>query len=180
MCGLAEAGLGLSLLGTFTGGFAQQQQQQAQAQAARAAANWNAQVLDQDAQTSRLLAMAELAKGADDRSRLTRAGLANQGAMAAHMGASGFEMDSGTNLNLLGQNAEEIAHDASTVTHNANVAAWQHETAANRAKNEAAFARQQGILAGNSNSNLAMAGTFLGGIGQGLSGYYQIKNTGMV
>jgi hypothetical protein len=91
--------------------------------------------------------------------------------MAAGMGASGFALDSGSNLGLLGQSAEEIQQAASIVRQNANMAAWNHLAGANRAENEGAFARYSGQQ-GLANSKLAMTGTLLGGLSKGLTGYY--------
>ena len=177
MCGLGEAGLGISLLGTLFGGYAQQQQAEAQSRAAQASANYNAQVAANEAQTQRNLAMAELQKGADDRNRIIRAGLAKQGEMAANMGAGGFTLDQGTNLSILAQSAEEIAHDASIATQNANMNAWRHEVGATQADNERAFSLFQGQQAKSSTSKLGLAGTVLGGIGEGLTGWYELKNS---
>jgi len=177
MCDLAIAGLATSIAGTLFGGYSQYQQAQAQAAAAQASAEYNSQVAANEAQTQRNMASAEIQKGIDDRNRVIRAGLAKQGEMAAGMAASGFTLDSGTNLSLLGQSAEEIQHDASIAAQNANMAAWRHEVGATRSDNDGSFAKLQGQLAKNSDSKLGIAGTLLGGIGQGLTGYYQIKNT---
>lgn len=178
MCSLAALGLAASLAGTLVGGVAQYQQGKAQAQAAQQAANYNAQVAANEAETQRNLAMAELQQGAEERNRVIRAGLAKQGEMAGAMGASGFTLDSGTNLSLLGQSAEEVQQDASIVSQNANMNAWQRLVGATRAENEGAFAEYQGKLAAaNSGSKLGLVGTVLGGIGQGLTGYYNIKQT---
>jgi hypothetical protein len=127
-----------------------------------------------EAQTQRSLAQAEIQKGAEERSRLIRAGLGRQGEMAAGMGASGFALDSGSNLNLLGQSAEEIQQDVSIARQNANMAAWGHMAGATRADNEGAFALYEGKQ-GKSASKLGLAGTLLGGLGQGLTGYYAMK-----
>ena len=178
MCSIALVGLVGSLASTVVGGIAQQQQSKSQAQAAQQAANYNAQVAANEAETQRNLAMAEMQKGSEERNRVMRAGLANQGEMASAMGASGFTMDSGTNLSLLGQSAEEIQQDASIVSQNANMSAWQRLVGATRAENEGAFATYQGKLAANSSgSKLGLVGTILGGIGQGLSGLSSYQRT---
>jgi hypothetical protein len=145
--------------------------QQQQGQAAAQAGEYNARVAAYEAQTQRTLAGAEIQKGAEESGRLMRTGRARQGEMAAGMGASGFALDSGSNLGLLGQSAEEIQQDASIVRQNANMAAWGHLAAANRAENEGAFALYSGQQ-GLANSKLAMTGTLLGGISKGLGAYY--------
>jgi hypothetical protein len=175
---MATIGLIASLAATAIGGVAQYQQGKAQSQAAQAAANYNAQVAANEAETQRNLAQAEIQKGIDERNRVIRAGLAKQGEMASGMGSSGFTLDQGTNLSLLGQSAEEIQHDASAATQNANMSAWSRLAGANSADNEAAFARFTGQQAANqSGSKLGLVGTVLGGIGSGLTGYYNIQQT---
>ena len=178
MCSFAIVGLIGSLASTVVGGMAQQQQAKSQAQAAQQAADYNSQVAANEAETQRNLAMAEMQKGAEERNRVMRAGLAHQGEMASSMGASGFTLDSGTNLSLLGQSAEEIQQDASIVSQNANMNAWQRLVGATKAENEGAFATYQGKLAqSNSGSKLGLVGTILGGIGQGLSGWSSYQRT---
>ena len=171
MCNPAIVGLALMAASTAV----QAKAQYEQGKAAQAAANFNAQVASNEAETQRNLAQMEIQKGSEERNRLIRAGLAKQGELAGGMGASGFTLDSGSNLSLLGQSAEEIQHDASITTQNANMAAWNRLAGANKADNEAAFSLFQGKTA-RDQSKLAMTGTILGGIGQGLTGYYQIKS----
>ena len=174
----AYLGLAATLASTVMSVMAQRQQANAQAAAAQQAANYNAQVAANEAETQRNLAMAEMQKGADERNRVIRAGLAKQGEIASGMGASGFVLDQGTNLSLLGQSAEEIQHDVSITNQNTAMNAWNHLAGAQRARNEGALAQFQGraksaqTLAG---SKLGLAGTVLGGLGQGLTGYYKIK-----
>ena len=173
MCELATLGLIGSLASTVIGGIAQYQQQESQARAARAAANYNAQAAANEAETRAGLAMAEMRKGADERNRVIRAGLAKQGEMAGAMGAGGFVLDQGTNLSLLGQSAEEIQHDASIVGQNTAMNAWSHLAGAGRAENDAAFNRYQAANQ-SGGSKLGLAGTMLGGVAQSLAGYYKI------
>jgi hypothetical protein len=172
-------GLAISLAGTALSAVNQYRQGKAQAQAAQQAANYNAQVAANEQATQQQLAQAELQKGAEERNRVVRAGLAKQGEMAGGMGAKGFALDSGSNLSLLAQSAEEIQQDVSMTNQNANMAAWNHLAQATRAGNEGAFARYQGRLASQDNGRtLGLVGTVLGGIGQGVSGYYDIKGSG--
>ena len=173
MCEPATIALGVSLAATAM----MARSQQLQTKAAREAASYNAQVAANEAETQKSLAQMELRKGEEERSRVIRAGLAHQGEMAGAMGAGGFALDSGSNLGLLGQSAEEIQHDASIATQNANMAAWSRLAGANKAENEGAFSLFQGQTA-RDQSKLGMAGTILGGLGQGLTGYYEIKKSG--
>jgi len=168
MCDLSIAGLAATLASTVVGGLAQYQQGQAQAAAARQAAEYNARAAEGEAETRRNLARAEIEKGAAERDRVLRAGLAKQGELANGLGASGFTLDQGTNLSLLGRSAEEIQEEASLAGQDAALKAWNHLAGAARTGNEGALARYQGQgAAGQSGSKLA--GTILGSLGQGLA-----------
>jgi hypothetical protein len=175
MCDLSIAGLAATLASTVVGGIVQYQEAQAQAAAARQVAEYKAQVAEGEAETRRNLARAEIEKGAAERDRIIRAGLAKQGEIAGGLGASGFTLDQGTNLSLLGQSAEEIQQDVSLAGHNAALKAWNHLAGAAKAGNEGARARLQG-QADQGTANSKLAGTILGTLGQGLTGYYKIKN----
>ena len=175
MCDLSIAGLAATLASTVMGGLAQYQQSQAQAEAARQTAEYNARAAEGEAETRRNLARAEMEKGAEERDRMLRAGLAKQAELAAGLGASGFTLDQGTNLSLLGQSAEEIQHELSLAGHNAAMKAWNHQAGAAKAENEGARARFQGQAKADQ-ANSKLANTLLGALGQGLTGYYKINN----
>jgi len=180
MCGPAAVALGVMVAASVMQASAQHQQAKAQAGAARAAGEYNAQVAALEAQNQRSLAQAEIEKGIEERNRVLRAGMAKQGEMAAGMGASGFSLDQGTNLSLLGQSAEEIQHDASMVTQSSKMAAWERMAGATRAENEGAFALFSGqnqAKQAKAGLGLSMAGTVLGGLGQGLGAYYAIAQS---
>lgn len=152
---------------------AQAQAQAAQERSAKAAAAYNAQVAENEAATQRQLAQNEISKGIADRERQQRQAARAMGEMRANMGASGFEMDSGSNLSLLSESAQEHQYDSEVIMSNANQAAWQHLVAANTAQNQQGFYNWQGSNAGAGQgaTNLAMAGTLLGGIGKGIGLY---------
>jgi K+-sensing histidine kinase KdpD len=180
MCHPAAAMMAIMVASAAMQAMAQHQQAKAQASAARAAGEYNAKVAANEAATQRSLAQAEIQKGIEERNRVLRAGMAKQGELAAGMGASGFTLDQGTNLSLLGQSAEEIQHDASIVTQSSKMDAWNRLAGATRAENEGIFARFSGenqAKQATAGLGLSMAGTILGGVGQGMGGYYNIKNT---
>ena len=154
---------------------AQAQAQAAQERSAKAAAAYNAQVAENEAATQRQLAQNEISKGIADRERQQRQAARAMGEMRANMGASGFEMDSGSNLSLLSESAQEHQYDSEVIMSNANQAAWQHLVAANSAQNQKSFYNWQGSNAGSGQgaTNLAMAGTLLGGIGSAVGTYGQ-------
>ena len=62
---------------------------------------------------------------------------------ALQAAASGFEMDSGSNLSLLAESAADHPHDSEVITSNMEQAAWQHEVAAMNAMH-LAVARREG------------------------------------
>jgi hypothetical protein len=168
MCDIATAGLALSLASTAI----QAQSRLREGQAAQSAANYKAQVGEGEAGAQRRLAQMEMEKGAEERGRLIRAGLARQGEMAAGLGASGFTLDQGSGPGLLARSAEEIQQGISRAALNSNMKAWNHWAGAGRAASEAALARFQGQAAAGQ-GKMAAAGTLLGGIGRGLAGYYK-------
>jgi hypothetical protein len=169
--------MALSALGTAVGVVGQMQQAKSQAAAASSAAAWNAQAAENQKATQIQLARAELAKGAADRERIMRAGLRKQGEVRSLMGASGFALDSGSNLDLLAESASEAQYDANISDQNARMAAWQHEASAVSSGNDSSLARWQGTQASASGSMLGAAGTLLGGIGSGLGMYNQYWQT---
>lgn len=176
MCDLTIAGMALSAISTGVGMYAQHQQAKAQTSAAQASAQYNAQIAANEAEGQRQLAQNEIAKGAADRERLLRAGARKQGELRSQLGASGFEMDSGSALSLLGESAEEIQYDAEITSRNAAMNAWQHQAGIVKAQNAGTYASWEGEQAGKG-SNLGMFGTLLGGLGSGLTMYDQYKRT---
>lgn len=166
---LTIASIAITAISTGVGMYAQHQQANAQ----KAAAAYNAQVAENEAATKRQLAQNEISKGIADRERQQRQAARAMGEMRANMGASGFEMDSGSNASLLAESAQEHQYDSNVIMSNANQAAWQHLVAANSAQNQQGFYNWQRSNAGSGQTatNLAMAGTLLGGIGQGIGIY---------
>lgn len=180
---MTVASIAVTAVSTAVGMYAQNQAQKTQAQGARAAAEYNAQVAANEAATQQQLARNEIQKGIADRERQQRQAARAMGEMRANMGASGFEMDSGSNESLLAESAQEHQYDSQVIMSNANQAAWQHLVAANSAGNQQGFAQWQGSQAdsGRGANGLAMAGTLLGGIGTGIgqyNSYLQNKSSG--
>ena len=170
---LTIAGMAMTAATTGISMIAQNQQAQQQASAQKAAAEYNAQVAANEAATQQELARNEIAKGIDDRERQQRQAARAMGEMRANMGASGFEMDSGSNASLLAESAQEHQYDSQVIMSNANQAAWQHMGSAGSANNQQNWAIWEGSNAdsGRGAANLAMAGTLLGGIGTGIGQY---------
>lgn len=170
---MTGVGMVVSAVATGLSMAAQNQQAQQQASAQKAAAEYNAQVAANEAATQQELARNEIAKGIDDRERQQRQAARAMGEMRANMGASGFEMDSGSSASLLAESAQEHQYDSQVIMSNANQAAWQHLVSAGSAQNQQNWANWEGSNAdsGRGAANLAMAGTLLGGIGTGIGQY---------
>jgi hypothetical protein len=171
MCDFGISLMVASLAATALSTVSQVRQQKAQAQAAQKAADYNSQVAANEAATRQQLAQLEIEKAAEQRDRVNRAGLAHQGELRAAMGGSGFTLDSGTNLSLLGQSAEEIGQDMSKVSQEGATAAWQHLAAITGLNNQAAYGQWEAANA-KSQSKMAQTGTILGGLASGLSATY--------
>lgn len=166
--GLAAASTALSLI-------SQSQQAQQQAAQQEAMADYNSQVAANEAATQEQLARNEISKGIADRERQQRAAARSMGEMRSQLAASGFEMDSGSNLDLLAESAAEHQYDSQVINSNAAQAAWQHQVAANSALNNQTFAEWQGSQADGSLSPLAAGGTILGGIATGIGTYSKLS-----
>ena len=175
--GTAAVSLALAAIGTVVRIAAQSQQAQMQAQAQERQAAYNAQMAENEAATQNALARNEISRGIADRERQQRDAARKMGEMRANMGASGFEMDSGTNLSLLAESASEHQHDSNIIASNAAQAAWQHQAAASSALNNKTFAEWQGSQADGSLSPLAVGGTILGGISKGIGMYSDLSKT---
>lgn len=162
MCHPAVA-LAISLAATAAQTYAGVQQQKAQAKAAQAAADYNSQAAANEAATRQQLAQREMEAAAEQRDRVARAGLAHQGEMKSKMGASGFTLDQGTNLSLLGQSAAEVQQDADKVRQQGQMAAWQHLAAITGLNNQSAYGQWEAANT-KAQSKLAQTGTILGGV----------------
>ena len=174
---MCDAGIVTTLvitgLSTAVGMYGQYQAQRAQESSAKAAAQYNAQVAENEAATRQQLAQNEIAKGVADRERQQRQAARAMGEMRANMGASGFEMDSGTNLSLLAESAAEHQYDSNIINQNAAMAAWQQQSAGVSALNDKNLADWQyaNASSGRGAAGLSMAGSLLSGIGTGIGQY---------
>ena len=169
----------MTVISTAVGMYAQQQQQNAAEKSARTSAEYNAQIAANEAASQQQLAQNEISKGIADMERQQRQAARAMGDMRANMAASGFEIDSGTNLSLLAESAGEHQYDSAVTMSNAEQAAWQHQVAAINATNQGGIYDWQAANAssGRNAANLGMAGTLLGGIGKGLGQYSQWQKT---
>lgn len=179
MCAPAIVMVALTVASTAMSMASQAQQQRAAEKTAKSTAEYNAQVAENEAATQRQLAQNEMAKGAAERSQQQRAAARAMGTMRANMGASGFQMDTGSMASLLEESATEHQYDSSVITSNAQQAAWGHLVGATNAQNNMNFANWQGANAtsGRTGAILGMGGTLLGGISSGMNAYNQWNST---
>jgi hypothetical protein len=175
---MCDASLAIAGASAVFGAMGQYAQAKAQGQAQKSAAEYNAAVAAREQATQQQLAQSELAKGEADRTRILREGARKQGELRSLMGASGLAMDSGSNLSLLDESAEEIQYDATLAGRNAATAAWDRQVGAARAANDRAWASYQKQQAGNGRGALwaRIGGTLLGDLGNGLYKYNQKKS----
>lgn len=169
----------IAVVSTAVSIYGQHQAQKAQEDAAKSAAEYNAQMAENEAATQQELAKNEIAKGIADKERQQRQAARAMGQMRADMGASGFEMDSGSNVSLLAESAAEHQYDSSVIMSNAEQAAWQHQVAALNATNQKGLADWQKANAssGRGAAQIGMAGTLLSGIGSAVGTYGQWAKT---
>ncbi|MDR2488773.1 MAG: hypothetical protein LBD42_04700 [Desulfovibrio sp.] len=165
--------IAVTVISTAVSMYAQSESQRAQEKSAKAAATFNEQAAANEAATQQELAKNEISKGIAERERQQRQAARAMGQMRADMGASGFTMDSGSNLSLLAESAAEHQYDSAVISSNAEQAAWQHQVGALNATNQGNLASWQyaNAASGRGASNLAMAGTLLSGISKGIGGY---------
>lgn len=171
--GTTAVTLAVTAIATAASMYAQYQGQKS----AKAAAEYNAQVAENEAAAQEQLARNEMSKGIADRERQQRAAARQMGEMRANMGASGFEMDTGSMSSLLAESAEEHQYDSNVIMQNAAQAAWQHQVARTGALNNQSFANWQGANAdsGRTGTYLGMGGTLLSGIASGIGTYNQFS-----
>jgi hypothetical protein len=167
--------IAVAVIGASVSAYSQHEAQKSQEKSAKASAAYNAQVAENEAATQQELARNEISKGIADRERQQRSAARAMGEMRANMGASGFEMDSGSNESLLAESAAEHQYDSQIIMNNAEQASWQHLVGQTSALNQKSFADYQYANAGSGSgaTNLAMAGTLLGGIGSAVGTYGQ-------
>ena len=179
MCDYGISAMIIAGVSTALSAVGQMQAQDAQEKSTKAAASYNAQVAENEAAVQQQLAQNEIQKGVADRERQQRQAARAMGEMRANMGASGFDMDSGSNLSLLAESAAEHQYDSAVITSNAQQAAWQHLVGQTSALNNASFAQYQGANAssGRTGALLGVGGTLLGGIGKGIGMYNQWSQT---
>lgn len=171
--GTAAISIATTVISTAVGMYAQAQAQAAQEKSQKAAAEYNAQMAENQKAQHLQEAQNKAAKGAADIERQQRQAARAMGQKRADMAASGFEMDSGSSLSLLAEDAAEHQYDTAVLASNTEQDIWQSQVAAINATNQKSLADWQYANAGSGRAatGIAMAGTLLGGIGEGIGTY---------
>lgn len=170
----------VSIAASAMSAMGQYQQARTASKTAQATAEYNAKLAAQEAETARQQSIMEQQKGAVELSNQRRKAQIAMGKMRASMGASGFEMDSGSNLSMLAESAAEHQQDSSVIESNARQAAWANEVAAVRADNSTGYYDWQSATAdsGMTGTYLGMGGTLLGGVAKGVGMYSSLSSAG--
>jgi hypothetical protein len=176
---MTAVSIAATVASTAVGMISSMAQQKAQESAAKKSAQYQADVAAQQQAVDEQLARNEMSKGIADRERQQRDAARKMADMRAAMGASGFEMDSGTNLSLLAESASEHQYDSQVIMNNAAQAAYGHQVGAWNSSQNQALALYQKDQAGNDGgaTGLGMAGTLLGGIATGIGQYNALSGT---
>jgi hypothetical protein len=157
---------------------AQQQQQAADMEAAAAvqSANFNSAEMERQAKLHEMQAVDAFDRGESERTRHMRDFQQEQGARTAGFGASGVDVNSGSALDILADNAAVAALDAKMIRHNADMEAYSYREQARKQRvgamqerNKARWAvqaaeiqKQAGLL--NAAGSMAkMGGSMMGG-----------------
>lgn len=168
MCGLPLVLTALTTAVSMAGSYVDNKQQTA---AAQAQADYQAQMAANEATRQQQLAQNELAKGQTERDTFLRSATKSMGTMKSQLAAGNFTLNSGSNLSLLAQEAQELQHQAQLIGQNSAEAAYGHQTGASQAMNQKNWAEYEKRKASSNKSSLLldMGGTLLGGIGRGLN-----------
>lgn len=176
---MCDFGIIAGAISTGIGAIGQVQKATAQAKAGMASASYNKQVAENEAATQDLLAQQAIKRGEVDADRQTLAARQRMGSLRANMGASGFAMDSKTLLDMAADSAGNEQYDIALLRQNAAQDAWQHQVAATNYRNQSALADYEYKQSKNSTKGLglAVAGTLLGGVADGMGKYNALKAT---
>jgi hypothetical protein len=170
MCGIAEAGLALSALGTAGSVLGAMQQ----GQAAQAQADYQAAVYEREANISEMKA-----RDAEYRGRMERQDIALQaakmvGAGRAGWGASGVQLGSGSPLDWEVDLDERARADDRMSHYNTEQEKWGYRNNAIGMREQAGLSRLSGANSATAGRINAM-GSLLSGAGSVASGYYKLK-----
>ena len=147
-------GMGVSAMGTATQSYAAYQQ----AKADNMAAQWNAQVMENNALLKDVQANQALEQGKHNVALAKMGGGLLVERQRASYAASGVKVDSGSALDVVAEQAGKNKYDQDMLQYNAELNAWGIRNEANNLRQQAAMTRATGR-----NPGLAAATTMLGG-----------------
>lgn len=160
-------------------GMAGQAAQTDQANSAAAAqAEYQQSQLDQQKALAEQQAQDSIARGIEEKNQLYRDLSRGMGEQRSMLAASGFEMDSGSALEQLTQQAAEGQHKANLITQNAGREAYNYQVGAVNAANEkslVASTAKNTIAKNTSAAAWGMGTSLLGGMGTALNQYKEWK-----
>ncbi|MCD8352437.1 MAG: hypothetical protein LUC93_17675 [Planctomycetaceae bacterium] len=147
-------GLGLGVAGTVTNSYAAYQQ----AKADKLAAEWNAQIMRDNADLNDKLAGIELEKGQHEVAIAKRDGALLIESQRAGFAASGVKVDTGSALDVVAEQAGRNQYDQDMIEYNSKMSAWGYNV-------EAANLRQQAAMTASTGRNpwAAAGSSLLGG-----------------
>ena len=162
--GMTAVAVGVAVVGAAMSGYGMYQQsqaQKAQAEYQSAVARNNQIIGEQNAADARKRGELEANKHREKVQAL-------KGSQKAAMAAGGFEIDSGSNLDVLSDTAQLGELDALTILNNAEREAYQHKVAA---MNSGAQANLYGMAADAQNPLLSGSTALIGGLGNAAGAY---------
>lgn len=141
-------------------------------QASIEAATYNAAEARRQALVADMQAANATERGEANRESFMRQLAQEQGSRTAQMGASGLDVNSGSNLDVLADSAALGQLDAETIRYNAAMEAWGYSNQARDAREQADLYQREAKGAARS-YKLNQAGTLLSGLGSMAGMAYQ-------
>ena len=161
---LTAASAAIGMVNQYNTG--QQQIAAAENEATRAS-----QIAANEAAANNQLAQNELAKGEAEKSKFLRSASQAMGTRRSQLAGGNFEINSGSNVSLLSQGAEELQHDAQLISQKAAESAYGYQTQATSASNRQSWAEYEKSKSKSKEDSLllGMGGSLLGSLGSNLN-----------
>lgn len=163
---LGYLGLGVGAASTTMGAYGAYQE----AQAARDAANYNANIQEQNAAIKDIQAQQALKMGEHDIAKAKEEGYQKIETQRASYAASGVKVDSGSALDVVVEQAGRNQYDQSVIKFSADMSAWGLNADASNLRQQAAITRATGK---SISPGYAAASSLLGGTTSLLNQYRQ-------
>lgn len=154
----------LALLSTATSMYAQNEQSRQQQAAATAQLEGQMRQAEYDKAVRQEAANLENAKGIAERDRAMRAARMRLAEQTSMLAAGGFELDSGSNLSLLADGAEEAQYDADLMTHEINARNWQNQVGVTSGDNQLSLLATEKKNANSGPDRIGLGSTLANGL----------------